>query len=181
VQRVSIRAMSDPRFPIGAFVRQESYSSADREGFIRTLEQLPAQFRAALAGLSTEQLETPYREGGWTLRQLAHHVPDSHLNSYTRFKLALTEDSPTIKPYDEEAWAKLPDSSLPVDVSLQLLEALHTRWVAVLRHLPESAWSRTFNHPVNGLLRLDTALALYDWHSRHHLGHAVNLRTARGW
>jgi hypothetical protein len=171
--------MLDPRYPIGQFVVQESYSSADREGFIRTLEQLPAQFRTALGGLNAERLDTPYRDGGWTLRQVAHHVPDSHLNGYTRFKLALTEDAPTIKPYDEEAWANLPDSSLPIQVSLQLLEGLHARWVALLRNVPDAAWSRTFNHPVNGFLRLDTALALYDWHSRHHLGHVVNLRTAQ--
>jgi hypothetical protein len=173
--------MTDPRYPIGKFQRQDAYTPADLEGFIRTLEQLPSQFRTALAGLNAEQLDTPYRDGGWTLRQLAHHVPDSHLNSYTRFKLALTEDNPTIKPYDEAGWAKLEDSKLPVEISLQLLEAVHARWVVVLRSLGEAHWARTFNHPENGRLRLDTALALYDWHSRHHLGHAVNLRATKGW
>jgi DinB superfamily len=173
--------MTDPRYPIGKFQRQDSYSGVDLEGFMRTLEGFPSQFRAAFSGLSATQLNTPYREGGWTLRQLAHHVPDSHLNSYTRFKLALTEDNPTIKPYDEKGWANLADSSLPIEVSLQLLEAVHARWVVVLRSLEGGHWARTFNHPESGRLRLDTALALYDWHSRHHLGHAVNLRVAKGW
>jgi DinB superfamily len=173
--------MTDPRYPIGNFQRQDAYSAADREGFIRTLEQLPAQFRAVFTGLNAAQLETPYREDGWTLRQLAHHVPDSHMNAYVRFKLALTEDNPTIKPYAEELWAKLPDSSLPIEVSLSLLEGIHTRWTAILRSLQPSDWARTFEHPENGLTRLDVSLALYDWHSRHHLGHAVNLRSKMGW
>jgi DinB superfamily len=173
--------VTDPRYPVGVFEPQAAYSAADREGFIRTLEQFPAQFRAAFSGLSAEQLETPYRAGGWTLRQLAHHVPDSHLNAYTRLKLALTEDTPTIKPYDEAAWATLPDSSLPIEVSLALLEGIHTRWTTLLRSLTEPQWTRSFNHPENGLTRLDEALALYDWHSRNHLGHAVNLRVAKGW
>ena len=173
--------MTDPRYPIGNFQRQDMYSTADLEGFMRTLEQLPAQFRAAFAGLSAAQLETPYREGGWTLRQLAHHVPDSHMNAYVRFKLALTEDNPTIKPYAEQRWATLADSSLPIEVSLSLLEAIHTRWTVILRSLRLSDWARSFEHPENGLTRLDQSLALYDWHSRHHLGHAVNLRSKMGW
>jgi DinB superfamily len=173
--------MTDPRFPIGNFQSQDTYSAADIEGFIRTLEQLPAQFRAAFAGLRAEQLETPYRAGGWTLRQLAHHVPDSHMNAYVRLKLALTENNPTIKPYAEKRWATLPDSSLPIEVSLSLLEGIHTRWTAILRSLQPSDWARTFEHPENGLTRLDAALALYDWHSRHHLGHAVSLRAKMGW
>jgi DinB superfamily len=173
--------MTDPRYPIGNFQRQDSYSVADREGFIRTLEQLPAQFRAAFAGLNAEQLETPYREGGWTLRQLVHHVPDSHMNFYVRLKMALTEENPMIKPYAEELWAKLPDSSLPIEVSLSLLEGIHIRLTAILRSLHGDNWARTYTHPANGLTRLDAALALYDWHSRHHLGHAVNLRTKMGW
>lgn len=173
--------MSDPRYPIGKFERQASYSPADLEGFIRTLEQFPAQFRAAFAGLKAAQLETPYRDGGWTLRQLAHHVPDSHVNAYVRFKLALTEDNPMIKPYAEARWAELPDSSLPIEVSLSLLEGIHTRWTVILRSLQPSDWVRTFEHPDNGLTRLDQSLALYDWHSRHHLGHAVNLRARLGW
>ena len=173
--------MSDPSYPIGKFERQASYSPADLEGFIRTLEQFPAQFRAAFAGLEAAQLETPYRDGGWTLRQLAHHVPDSHVNAYARFKLALTEDNPTAKPYAEARWAELPDSSLPIEVSLSLLEAIHARWTVILRSLQPSDWARTYQHPDNGLTRLDQALALYDWHSRHHLGHAVNLRVQMGW
>jgi DinB superfamily len=171
----------DLRYPIGNFQRQNSYSAADLEGFIRTLEQFPAQFRAAFAGLNAEQLETPYREGGWTLRQLAHHVPDSHMNFYVRLKMALTEENPTIKPYAEELWAKLPDSSLPIEVSLSLLEGIHSRLTTILRSLHREDWTRTYTHPANGLTRLDAALALYDWHSRHHLGHAVNLRAKMGW
>ena len=173
--------MSDPRYPIGKFERQASYSPADLEGFIRTLEQFPAQFRAAFAGLEAAQLETPYRDGGWTLRQLAHHVPDSHVNAYVRFKLALTEDNPTVKPYAETLWANLPDSSLQIEVSLSLLEGIHTRWTVILRSLQPSDWVRTFEHSDNGLTRLNQSLALYDWHSRHHLGHTVNLRVQMGW
>lgn len=173
--------MSDPRYPIGRFNPQSTYSSAERESFIRTLETLPTQFRAAFAGLSAQQLQTPYRDGGWTLRQLAHHVPDSHMNAYVRFKLALTEDHPTIKPYAEERWAELADSSLPIEVSLNLLEGIHARWTHLLRSLNDDQWARAYLHPVNGETRLDGALALYDWHSRHHLGHAVNLRAAQGW
>jgi hypothetical protein len=173
--------MSDPRHPIGKHQRQANYAPADLEGMIRTLEQFPAQFRAAFSGLNAVQLETPYRDGGWTLRQLAHHVPDSHMNAYVRFKLALTEANPTIKPYAEELWANLPDSSLPIEVSLSLLEGIHSRWTVILRSLQPSDWARTYNHPQNGLTRLDQGLALYDWHSRHHLGHVVALRVRMGW
>jgi hypothetical protein len=173
--------MSDPRYPIGRFQPQAAYTPSDREGFIRTLETFPAQFKAAFAGLEAAQLETPYREGGWTLRQLAHHVPDSHVNAYTRFKLALTEDHPTIKPYAEERWAELEDSRLPIDVSLTLLEAVHARWTRILRSMNDAQWARAYLHPVNGETRLDGALALYDWHARHHLGHVVALRTEQGW
>lgn len=171
----------DLRYPIGKHLRQASYPPADLEGMIRTLEQFPAQFRAAFAGLSAAQLETPYREGGWTLRELAHHVPDSHMHAYLRFKLGLTEDNPTIKPYDEALTADLPDYRLPIEVSLALLEGIHSRWTVILRSLQPGDWARTYRHPENGLTRLDQGLALYDWHSRHHLGHAVGVRVRMGW
>jgi uncharacterized damage-inducible protein DinB len=151
------------------------------EGFIEVLDKLPSQMRAAVQGLSASQLETPYREAGWTLRQVVHHVPDSHINSYVRFKLALTEENPTIKPYDEAAWALLADSDAPIQTSLDLLEALHARWVIVLRSIQAEQWKRTFNHPQNGSMTLEHALALYAWHSRHHLAHITQTRARLGW
>jgi len=133
-------------------------------------------------GLSDDQLETPYREGGWTVRQLIHHVADSHANSYVRFKLALTEEWPTIKLYDEAAWALLADSkATPVDVSLSLITALHTRWVALLESLTDADFHRGYNHPESGRQNLATALALYDWHSRHHTAHITRLRERMNW
>ena len=173
--------MTDPSYPIGKFERQSSYSSAERAELIQALRQLPEQMRQAVAGLTEAQLETPYRQGGWTVRQVVHHVPDSHLNAYVRFKLALTEDNPTIKPYNESAWARLPDSSLPLEVSLALLEALHWRWVSLLQTLPETVWHRTFLHPASGEFRLETSLALYAWHSKHHLAHILTLRQQQNW
>jgi hypothetical protein len=174
--------MNDPRFPVGAFQRQPSYSSTEREASIAVIAALPAQLRAAVTGLSDAQLDTPYRDDGWTVRQVVHHLPDSHVNSYVRFKLALTEHEPIIKPYDEAAWAQLPDSRLtPIDVSLTLLEALHSRWVILLRSIPEAGWARAYQHPQSGLMPLDVALALYDWHSRNHLAHITSLRERLGW
>ena len=138
--------------------------------------------RAALKGLSDKQLNTPYRDGGWTVRQVVHHVPDSHMNAYVRFKLAMTEDSPTIKPYLEDRWAQLPDTeSTRVDVSLALLESLHERWLQLLRSLKEEDWKRTFKHPELGERRLDQTAALYAWHGRHHVAHVTVLRQRMGW
>jgi uncharacterized damage-inducible protein DinB len=173
--------MSNLQYPVGKFERQASYSQTQILEMIDVLEQLPAQMRAAVSGLSDSQLESEYREAGWTLRQVVHHVPDSHLNSFVRFKLALTEENPTIKPYDEAAWALLADSSLPVQVSLDLLEALHARWVILLRSIRPEDWKRTFNHPANGSMTLEYALALYAWHSRHHLAHITVTRERMGW
>ena len=173
--------MSDLQYPVGKFERQVSYSQAQILEMIDVLEKLPNLMRAAVSGLTDAQLETPYRPGGWTLRQVVHHVPDSHMNSFVRFKLALTEENPTIKPYDEGAWALLSDSSLPVQVSLDLLEALHMRWVILLRSLKPEAWKRTFNHPENSPMTLEYALALYAWHSRHHLAHITQTRAIKGW
>ena len=153
----------------------------ERRAAIAQIRAAPSQFRAALEGLDERQLDTPYRPGGWTLRQVAHHVPDSHLNAYIRCKLALTEDAPTIKPYDQAAWARLPDSQLCIDVSLRLLDAVHERWVVLLDALSESEWERTFVHPEVGLTRLDQLAALYSWHGRHHTAHVTSLRERMGW
>lgn len=174
--------MSDPRFPVGKFEWPATITKDDRDNWIATLEALPAVFRKAVDGLTPDQLDTPYRDGGWTVRQVVHHVPDSHMNSYIRFKLALTEHEPTIKPYDEAAWAMLADSSsVPVETSLCLLACLHERWVAVLKAMTDADWQRKFTHPELGKVRLDNVLALYDWHSRHHTAHITSLRTAKGW
>ncbi len=172
----------DPRFPIGRFERPESVDAAARQACIDRIAAAPAHLRRAVAGLTEAQLDTPYRDGGWTVRQVAHHVPDSHLNAYVRFKLALTEDVPTIKPYAEEQWALLPDTAkTPVATSLTLLEALHERWVTLLRAMGDAEFARTFRHPDLGELRLDVVLALYAWHGDHHVAHVTRLRTARGW
>ncbi len=173
--------MTDLRYPIGKFVRQDSYSSAELSGFLQTLETLPAQLRAAVTGLSEAQLETPYRDGGWTVRQLVHHIADSHINSYVRFKLALTEDAPIIKPYDEAAWALLEDSKLPIETSLVLLEVLHLRLTTMLKSCSSDQLQRTFVHPVSGATTLATAMGLYAWHSWHHLEHILALRVRQNW
>jgi uncharacterized damage-inducible protein DinB len=152
-----------------------------RAAHIQTLRRLPERLRAAVAGLTDEQLDTPYRDGGWTVRQVVHHVPDSHMNCYVRFKLALTEDWPTIKGYDEAAWANLPDSRLPVEVSLELVAALHSRWVELLETLTENDFQRGYEHSQMGRQNLGQVLALYDWHSRHHTAHITNLRARQGW
>jgi uncharacterized damage-inducible protein DinB len=174
--------MSDPRFPIGRFNGQPPKDSAERQRFIQDIEETPDKLRAAIKGLSEEQLDTPYRDGGWTVRQVIHHVPDSHLNSYVRFKLALTEQEPTIKPYQEDRWAELADSRLtPIETSLSLLDSLHQRWVLLLRSFTPEDWKRTFRHPEVGLLSLDKTVALYAWHGKHHVAHITELRKSKGW
>ena len=173
--------LDDLRYPIGRF-RPPAAPRADRRpGQINTLRQLPEQLGTAVNGLNPSQLDTPYRDGGWTVRQLVHHLADSHMNSYVRFKLALTEDWPTIKPYDEAAWALLPDSRQPIDASLSLIASLHERWVALLESMSAEDFQKGFNHPERGRQDLATALALYDWHSRHHTAHVTRLRALRGW
>ena len=168
--------MTDRQYPIGRFEYPASVSAAEREEFLSRLASTPARLRVLTAGLTAGQLDTPYREGGWTVRQVVHHLPDSHMNSYVRFKLALTEDEPVIKPYDEAAWAMLRDSvETPIETSLVMLESLHTRWVTLLRGLTGTEWQRTMRHPVNGLLRLDQVLALYAWHGDHHIAHIRNV------
>ena len=170
------------QYPIGKFQRPEKLSEEQRRGSIASLAELPARLRAAVAGLTGAQLETPYRPGGWTVRQVVHHLPDSHMNSYVRFRLALTENEPTVKTYDEGLWANLNDAkTAPIDPSLALLENLHQRWVTLLRSLSPTDWARTFRHPAIGVITLEQNLALYDWHGRHHVAHITSLRERQGW
>lgn len=174
--------MTDLRYPIGKFHYEGSPSPDQKKKFLDEIAQTPANLRAAVKGLSDQQLDTPYRPDGWTMRQVAHHVPDSHMNAYVRFKLALTEDDPTIKPYAEDKWAQLADTqTTPLEVSLTLLENLHTRWMILLRSLKEEDWKRTFRHPEMGLVTLEKSLALYAWHGRHHVAHITNLRERNSW
>jgi len=172
---------ADLRYPVGKFHRVDTLSTAGRTRLIGEVADAPANLRAALKGLSESQLDTPYRPGGWTVRQVAHHVPDSHMNAFVRFKLALTEDEPTIKTYEESLWAHLADAKLPVEPSLALLENLHTRWVALLKSLDEPEWKRRFVHPALGPMSLEQTLALYAWHGRHHVAHVTSLREREGW
>jgi uncharacterized damage-inducible protein DinB len=173
--------VDDLRYPIGRFRMPASSTPDVQAAQIQVLSRLPESLTAAIAGLDDAQLDTPYRDGGWTVRQLVHHVADSHANSYVRFKLALTEDWPTIKPYDEKAWANLADSRMPIDVSLALITALHARWVSLLESMSEDDFSKGFIHPENGKQSLAVALAIYDWHSRHHTAHITALRSRQGW
>jgi hypothetical protein len=174
--------MSDLRYPIGKFTFDGPPDEEERRKLIDDIEKTPAALRAAIQGLSPRQIETPYRDGGWTVRQVVHHVPDSHMNAYIRFRLALTEDAPTIKPYMEDRWAKLPDvQSTPLEVSLALLDSMHTRWVSLLRSIEPQDWKRTFNHPELGSVSLEKSLGLYAWHGRHHVAHVTELRKKMGW
>jgi len=172
----------DLRYPVGPFEFAGTLSDEQRQDLIDQIAAAPAKMRAAVEGLSDEQLNTPYRPEGWTVRQVVHHVPDSHLNSYIRFKLALTEEHPTIKAYDENVWANLDDArSAPINVSLDLLEALHLRWVLFLRSLKGGDFQRTFNHSEIGSVSVDKNIALYAWHGRHHVAHITSLRERMGW
>jgi hypothetical protein len=172
----------DLRYPIGKFQWPAAVSAEDRDKAIATIAAAPAAFRDAVRGLSEEQIDTPYREGGWTVRQVIHHMPDSHMNSYCRFKLALTEEQPSVKGYPEALWAELTDGRTgPVETSLDLLDGLHRRWVILLKSMTEQDFGRSFRHSERGLIRLDSNLMLYDWHSRHHAGHITGLRERMGW
>lgn len=171
----------DLSYPIGRFRRVTSLTGAERQESIESIAAAPARLRAAVHGLAEEQLDTPYRPGGWTVRQVVHHVPDSHMNAYIRFKWTLTEDNPTIKTYEQGLWAELADSRGPVEGSLAMLEALHDRWVRLLRSLTPEDFSRPFNHPENGPMTLDGLLVLYDWHGRHHAAHVTGLRERMKW
>ncbi len=174
--------MTDLRYPIGKFEPPTQVSDSLRREWIDNIAKAPDVYRAAVKGLSEEQLNTPYRPEGWTVRQVVHHVADSHLNAYTRFRLALTEDQPTVKPYEEARWAKLEDArTAPVDLSLALLDPLHKRWVLLLQSMSPADFGRTFRHPEHGLMTLDTNLGMYAWHCRHHAAHITSLRTRMGW
>lgn len=174
--------MSDPRYPIGKFTFDGPTTEAQRRSFIDDIERAPAALRAAIQGLSPQQIETPYRDGGWTVRQVVHHVPESHMNAYIRFKLGLTEDEPTIKPYMEDRWSKTQDvQATPLEVSLALLDSLHDRWVRLLRSLKPEDWKRNFHHPEMGTVSLEKNLALYAWHGRHHVAHITELRKKMRW
>jgi len=175
--------MSDPRFPIGPFQPPAVVTPEMREEFLDRIESLPADLRNAVHGLADAQLDTPYREGGWTVRQLVHHVADSHMNALIRHKLALTEETPTIKPYDQARWADLPDARIgPVALSLAILDAVHARWSMMLRALAPEHFARRFHHPEIGkTISIDVNLALYAWHGAHHTAHVTALREQRGW
>jgi uncharacterized damage-inducible protein DinB len=172
----------DPRFPIGKYHAPADVTPAMREQAIREIAETPQKLRAAVNGLNDAQLDTPYRDGGWTVRQVVHHVPDSHMNAYVRWRLALTETEPTIKPYAEAEWANLEDAAnAPIEVSLKLMEPLHERWVRLLRSLKQEDFARTFRHPDHGVRSLDWMLFLYAWHGKHHTAHITELRKQRGW
>jgi hypothetical protein len=177
--------LDEVRYPVGKFSPPAASTTAgrveSRVASIRTLQQLPVRLRAAVKGLHDAQLDTPYRDGGWTVRQVVHHFADSHANSYVRFKLALTEDWPTIKAYDEAAWARLPDSHMPLEPSLEFLSGIHARLVLLLQSMTEADFERGFVHPERGRVTLATNLAIYDWHSRHHVAHITRLRERMSW
>ncbi len=171
----------DLRFPIGKFDSDIEVDNDLRNSFIKTIEDLPTDISKAVEGLDDEQLDTRYRPEGWTIRQVVHHVADSHLNSYCRFKLALTEEFPTIRGYDEASWAELPDSEMPVQVSLNIIEGIHMRWAKLLRSMSQKDFERELNHPESGIWNLEKMLGLYDWHSKHHTAHITDLRKRNNW
>jgi uncharacterized damage-inducible protein DinB len=172
----------DLRYPIGPFKFEGPLSVSDRKMCLSQIAEAPLKLRDAIRGLTDDQIETPYRPGGWSVRQVVHHVPDSHLNSYMRFRLALTEDVPTIKPYMEDRWAELNDAkTAPAEISLSLLESLHRRWMVLLQSLSDADFQRAFRHPELGLVTLEKNVALYSWHGRHHTAHITSLRSRMGW
>jgi uncharacterized damage-inducible protein DinB len=172
----------DPRYPIGQFQVPAEINPAKRAEAIGEISSTPQKLQAAINGLNDAQLNTPYRDGGWTVRQVIHHVADSHMNAYIRWRLALTESEPTIKPYEESAWAKLEDAAhAPVEVSLKLLEPLHERWTRLLRSVKNDEYARTFRHPDHGVRTLDWLLFIYEWHGKHHTAHITELRKQKGW
>jgi hypothetical protein len=172
----------DLRYPIGDFEQNITVTPEMREKFIQTLIEFPTKIRESVKGLNNEQMQTPYRPDGWTPHQVVHHVADSHINSLVRFKLALTEETPTIKPYFEEKWAELADyKDVSIDVSFGILDGVHHRWVVLLKSMTDEDFAREFRHPDRGTMRLDVVLALYDWHSRHHTAHITELRKRNNW
>jgi len=174
--------MADLRYPIGTFSMPESVTDALRHQFIQQIAETPKNLRIAVQGLSDHQLDAPYRPGGWTVRQVVHHIPDSHMNAYVRCKLAATEHEPTVKPYQENLWAELHDArTAPIETSMLLLESLHIRWVLFLKSFTPPDFLRTIHHPELGIMKVDNILALYAWHGRHHTAHIVSLRERTGW
>lgn len=178
------KAMTEPndlRYPIGRFNTAEAATGKARASNLETLRLAPEKLHAAVSGLDDAQLDTSYREGGWTVRQVVHHLADSHANAYFRFKLALTEEWPTVKTYDEAAWAKLPDNREPIGESLAMFDALHRRWLALLQPLRDDDFQKGFVHPATGRQTLEVSLARYAWHARHHTAHITSLRARQGW
>jgi hypothetical protein len=174
--------MSDPRYPTGRFApKGTELTAGERHALVDRIRVAPDELRASVSGLSDVQLDTPYRDGGWTPRQIAHHVADSHLNAFVRFKLALTESKPTIKPYDQVEWAKLPDAALPVAPSLEIVDGVHERWVRILEALAPADFAKALVHPEIGVIDLDYLLQLYAWHGRHHATQVGELRKRSGW
>lgn len=174
--------MTDLRYPIGNFQPQQSITDQQRSELIQQIADAPARVRAAVKGLHEDQLSTPYRDGGWTVRQVVHHLPDSHLNAYVRFKLAMTEDGPMVKTYHENLWAELHDArTADIALSLSLLDSLHARWVIFMNSLPSTEFGRTYTHPDYGSVKLDYLVQLYAWHGRHHAAHITSLRERKGW
>ena len=171
----------DLRFPIGKFDNDFEVTPELRNSFIETIVDLPANLAEAIEGLNDEQLDTEYRPEGWTIRQVVHHIADSHLNSYCRYKLALTEEMPTIRPYFEDRWAELSDNKMPVEVSIKIIEGIHSRWANLLNSLSDKDFKRKLKHPESGEWTLENMLGLYDWHSKHHTAHITNLRERNGW
>lgn len=171
------------QYPIGKpSLPTAPLTDAERKQAIETIAILPVRVRAAVAGLSSEQLDTPYRPGGWTVRQVVHHLADSHMNAFVRFKLALTENEPTIKPYAEAAWAETPEArTAPIDPSLHIIDGMHERWTLLLQNMKAADFARSFRHPERGVMTLDTTVALYAWHSRHHVAHIAELRKRMSW
>jgi hypothetical protein len=178
---MSTAPQQDLRFPVGPWQKPEHIADTTIESYISDIRAMPAALRKAVAGLNSAQIDTPYRPDGWTVRQVVHHLADSHMTAFCRWKLALTETQPTIKPYDEGAWAKLPDANLDIGVSLPIVEGVHHRWMALLEQSGKDQFARTLHHPDRGVLRLDTMLSLYSWHSRHHVAHITELRKRMGW
>lgn len=178
---MSTAPQQDLRYPVGTWQMPDQVTERTIDGYIGDIRAAAGALRKAVAGLSSDQLDTPYRPGGWSVRQVVHHLADSHMNAYCRWKLALTEQNPTIKPYDEAAWAKLPDSNLDITISLGIFDGVHHRWVALLEQSGKDQFARTLNHPERGVMRLDQMLSLYSWHSRHHVAHITELRKRMGW
>jgi len=173
--------IEDLKYPIGKFDKNFEITAALKQDYINEIAKLPRKLEAAIENLNNEQLDTPYRPEGWTVRQTVHHIADSHLNSFIRFKLALTEDAPTIRPYFEDRWAELEDSRLPIDSSMKIIEGVHARWTTLLEALSDKEFSRKLVHPETGEWRLENMLGLYAWHSRHHTAHITKLRDRNGW